>query len=338
MAKTQKQYYDEKHAELSAVTEDAYAKRTANTGQSVAEQNAIIDSATQNQVRPLQQQIDGAGAVFQKQYDANAIAEQVSRKQLEERMANLGLTDSGLNRTQQTALSVQRGNADAAVGGQMRDYVTKLENAINEVTVSAENQKKQIALDAKQADDEWYASRLQADRDTATAYAASMYTADQNAAATIEAARIKAQQEADDAAAARNKQIADNVFNAVIENGGTVADAMAAAYNATGTKYVPTVSTNYYNGQIAEDVGGFGYMGSDNNGMAYQPRGIRDADTGVVFRLKKSGKTAKEVMGAGAKNSSGVNIENQNVWTANGKYYVWNGTKNEYDDITDYIS
>lgn len=92
-----------------------------------------------------------------------------------------------------------------------------------------------------------------------------------------------------------------------------------------------TINTKYYNGQIAENVGGFGYMGKDNNGVAYQPKGVYIG--GTAYKLKKSGKTAKDLYGAGATNSSGIDISNQNVWEANGKYFIWNGTKNQYEEV-----
>jgi hypothetical protein len=91
------------------------------------------------------------------------------------------------------------------------------------------------------------------------------------------------------------------------------------------------IKTQYYSGPIAEDVGGYGYMGKDSNGNAYQPKGVYEG--GKAVKLKKSGKTAKDVLGKGAKNSSGVNIEKQNVWKGKNYYYVWNGTNNEYEII-----
>ena len=95
----------------------------------------------------------------------------------------------------------------------------------------------------------------------------------------------------------------------------------------TGTQ----ISTQYYNGSIAENVGGFGYMGKDNNGVAYQPKGVYE--NGKAVKLAKSGKTAKQMLGKGITNSSGVNIENQNVWKGDKYYYIWNGTANTYEIV-----
>lgn len=101
--------------------------------------------------------------------------------------------------------------------------------------------------------------------------------------------------------------------------------------NSNKSKNVKQVDTKYYNGDIAENVGGFGYMGKDNNGVAYQPKGVYI--DGKAYKLNKSGKTAGQMFGKNATNSSGVNIANQNVWVANGHYYIWNGTRNQYEEV-----
>lgn len=101
----------------------------------------------------------------------------------------------------------------------------------------------------------------------------------------------------------------------------------------TGNKKSDTIiKTKYYFGPIAEDVGGYGYMGKDNNGVAYQPKGV--VIDGKAYKLSKVGKTVEEfTKGKQIFNPSGVNVKNQNVWTANGLYFVWDGTANEYYQI-----
>jgi hypothetical protein len=90
------------------------------------------------------------------------------------------------------------------------------------------------------------------------------------------------------------------------------------------------VKTKYYSGDIAENVGGFGYMAKDENGVAYQPKGVYI--DGKAYKLSEYG-TAGTLLGGDITNSSGVNIAKQNVWEANGHYYIWNGTKNQYEEI-----
>lgn len=52
---------------------------------------------------------------YQSSYDLNAVRQIVAQRQLKEQMANAGLSDSGLNRSQQTALATGRMNADSAI-------------------------------------------------------------------------------------------------------------------------------------------------------------------------------------------------------------------------------
>jgi len=59
-------------------------------------------------------------------YDNNALQEAIGRRQLKESMARAGLTDSGLNRTQNTALTLMRGNADMGASLQKQSALDNL--------------------------------------------------------------------------------------------------------------------------------------------------------------------------------------------------------------------
>ena len=164
---------------------------------------AAIDQSAGAQENTYQQSIDAAPSRFQSAYDANTIGELIGRRQLQESMANMGLTDSGLSRTQDTALTVQRQNADATVRADQTEYVNKLKSAIDTVRANAAAQKaeRQIALDTER--DSWYRkaiAQMQSDAQTAAAkaweadqtYAAEKYKADTEAAAAVEKARYEA--------------------------------------------------------------------------------------------------------------------------------------------------
>ena len=51
-------------------------------------------------------------AYYDEIYDANAVNQYISERRVAESMANMGLTDSGLNATQKVAIETGRGNAD----------------------------------------------------------------------------------------------------------------------------------------------------------------------------------------------------------------------------------
>lgn len=89
-----------------------------------------------------------------------------------------------------------------------------------------------------------------------------------------------------------------------------------------------TIKTKYYSGSINPDTQ-YGTFGTkDLNGINYQPDNIGGQ------KLKSSGKKVSQMTGTtGNNNSSGVNIDGQTVWTVNGKYYIWNGSKNKYEEV-----
>ena len=89
-----------------------------------------LTTAAKSEQQALQQahnkQVAAANSRYNALFDRNAIREAVSRKTVAERMANLGLTDSGLNRTQQTAIATTRAKADADAENQRQQAQNEL--------------------------------------------------------------------------------------------------------------------------------------------------------------------------------------------------------------------
>ena len=67
---------------------------------------------------------------YQGSYDLNAVSQMVAERQLKEQMANNGLTNAGLNRSQSTAITTARMNADNAVTGQKNADKSSIEQAL----------------------------------------------------------------------------------------------------------------------------------------------------------------------------------------------------------------
>lgn len=204
---------------------------------------AAIDQSAGAQENTYQQSIDEAPSRFQSAYDANTIGELIGRRQLQESMANLGLTDSGLSRTQDTALTVARQNADASTRADQAEYVNKLKSAIDTVRANAAAQKaeKQIALDTER--DSWYRqaiAQMQSDAQSAAAkaweadqtYAVEKYKADAEAAAAVEKARYEALTAQAKASATASTNYDKNRLayaQTLMKQGATEEDAWAAA-------------------------------------------------------------------------------------------------------------
>ena len=134
--------YEKKQLDKAKGQQSQYANERNQVSQNTYNQIAnAIDTSTNAVKEGYQKKIDRLPQEYRSLYDANAVQEAVGRRQLEERMANMGITDSGLNRTQQTALTVQRGNADAIVRAQQQKAADELTQALNEVLANAAAQK-----------------------------------------------------------------------------------------------------------------------------------------------------------------------------------------------------
>jgi hypothetical protein len=93
------------------------------------------------------------------------------------------------------------------------------------------------------------------------------------------------------------------------------------------------VTTDYFNGQMPQATfndlqkGAFGTK--DKNGVQYQPNNIK----GVYFE-GSVGKAGTVTGNKNIKNTSDVNVANQNVWKLpDGTLWIWNGTKMKYEQI-----
>lgn len=136
-------------AEAQKIYEQRSAANTNMNNAYVADINKIVDQSTKNATDKIQNDIEKLPQQYQSAYDTNAIQQKINERQVAERMANLGLTDSGLNRTQQTAINIQRANADAALTQQKNAAINNLKEQIADVVASGELQKQQTAAESR---------------------------------------------------------------------------------------------------------------------------------------------------------------------------------------------
>ena len=91
------------------------------------------------------------------------------------------------------------------------------------------------------------------------------------------------------------------------------------------------IETNFFKGNINPDVQYGTFDTEDRNGIKYQPDNINGQ------KLKKSGMTVAQFTGrTGNQGYTNANVDNQNVWELNGRYYMWDGSLNEYVDISSF--
>lgn len=178
MARSIQEYVDELYGKSQGTVNQMHEQRKQSDQQLIDSVNAAIDRTTAASTKPYQTQIEQLPAAYQKQFDANAVQELVGRRKVEEAMANMGLTDSGLNRTQQTALSMQRGNADAAARLEQQKKTQELQDVIAQLIAGGESQKQQQAAGVRSNTANWFNDALASSYNTAMQQGTSMYNAD----------------------------------------------------------------------------------------------------------------------------------------------------------------
>lgn len=236
---TVQEYYDQYYTSGKTKLDQQYTVKQETTAKTLEQINAALDQAAATATAGYQQSIEQAPLDALEQKEDNALREAINRKIVSENMANMGITDSGLNRTQQTALTLQRGNADAEVDRQTQEYVNQLQLAIDEVMSNTEKQKAQYKIEAESADSDWFNAALLELENNAQGYATQMYTADQEAAATIAAAQIEAQQK-------QSENITSYITKRMAEGVSYDVAAMEAyAVYGTGDEAVDTQNRNY---------------------------------------------------------------------------------------------
>ncbi|MBQ4153864.1 MAG: hypothetical protein IJE01_01525 [Clostridia bacterium] len=142
--------YNSKFQKNAEQQHKVYADKNNAAGTAyVNDMNTVIDANTQRATEKIEGQISALPQHYQSGYESNAIQQKINERQLAERMANMGLTNSGLNRTQQTAINIQRSNADAAITRQKNAAMASLRSQIADVIANANSEKNTLAAQSK---------------------------------------------------------------------------------------------------------------------------------------------------------------------------------------------
>lgn len=240
-------------------------------------------------------QIKEAETAYDDQQRINAVQKLINERQVAESMANSGLTNSGLNRTQQTAVQLSYANNKAELDRQRQSAIDALNREMNSYLTDIETNR----LSSLSSLESGY-------NESKTSYVSEREQADAANAATIEAATIKAEQEAAgktglyNYAYAETNDLGETEYRVFEIDGET--KKVADGYNPY-TRENNKIKYAYE----AENYGFF------SNG--YQPKGVKGhgAFTGAVGTDNLYGKE-------------------QSVWqAADGTLWYWNGRNNEYE-------
>lgn len=219
MAKTRAEYIEEQNRAAQAETEKRWKQREEQDAAYIASNNSAVDQSTAAALKPYETRMEQLPEEYRKQYDYNAVEELVRQKQVAETMANLGLTDSGLNRTQQTAIAVSRGNADAAARLSQQEKTQELQDKMDQLKATGEIQKQQTAAEVKANSQAWYNNLQSAAYENAANRGTALYEAEQqrlaDAAALqkqLEWQNQQAELQRQEAAAAARKQMLSRYY------------------------------------------------------------------------------------------------------------------------------
>lgn len=251
-------------------------------------------------------QINETENSYEDLYRENAVQKLINEREVAENMANLGLTDSGLNRTQQTAVQLSYANNKNKIDTTRQKAVDQLTYSLADAISKLDTAKTEAAAGIKSN----YASAI-------ASGAQDMY----NKALAEETERIKSQNEYDLKMAEQMKadnyilrtsggllrrdfqgSLKDNNVDVIYNTDGTT----TYIDNNSGKKTTLSSNINPYTGTINKDTAN----GVFSNG--YQPNNVN----GV------------KLVSSGAK--ANINGNEQTVWRANGKYYLWSGKDNKY--------
>ena len=254
MANSAQEHIDKLYNQSQGVAGQLHEQRKQSDDEVIQQINAAIDRATASSTNPYKTQMEQLPSQYQSLFDANAVQELVGRRQVQEAMANMGLTDSGLNRTQQTALSVQRGNADASVRLAQQQKTQELQDKISQLVENAAAQKQQQEASIRANTSDWYNTLLSNFYSTAQQQGTSLYNAEQErAAAAAEAERQRLIAAADAEAKAKQQDFENQLSIAkILQDSGASSEEVnrylqrAASGAGNGTLISDTANTTQF--------------------------------------------------------------------------------------------
>ena len=264
MANSAQEYIDKLYNQSQGVAGQLHEQRKKSDDEVIQQINAAIDRATASSTNPYKTQMEQLPSQYQSLFDANAVQELVGRRQVQEAMANMGLTDSGLNRTQQTALSVQRGNADASVRLAQQQKTQELQDKISQLVENAAAQKQQQEASIRANTSDWYNTLLSNFYSTAQQQGTSLYNAEQErAAAAAEAERQRLIAAADAEAKAKQQDFENQLSIAkILQDSGASSEevnrylqrAASGASSEEVNRYLQRAASGAGNGTLISDT------------------------------------------------------------------------------------
>lgn len=319
----QDQYQTQQNAVLdqtTALTTSDLQKKQAANEQAYQREAAASESSYQKAINPYGVQAEQQAAAGLQGSGYSETAKMMAYNTARNRTATARQTAKTVDAEYQTAIAEAKLNNDSQKAALALELLqSKLQNELTAFQTSSSLMQNQLSTTT--ATNESYYNKYQ------DVIAQQNYEKEQALALQQYEQQLAYQKERD---LISDKQYEEQLAQAKAE-AATSAAQWQAEYNAnygSGSVANTNIQTNYYSGAINPDVANGTFNTTDANGVKYQPDNVGGT------KLKSSGKTVAQLFGAGNTGSSGASIDNQKVWKANGKYYIWDGSQNQYIDIT----
>lgn len=294
---------------------------TADLEKAKADNTTFYAGQTDSANKLYDARVDKTNKSYEDDYRVNAVQKLINERQVAENMANLGLTDSGLNRTQQTAVQLSYANQKANLDRQKQSAIEDINLARTQALDTIE----QNRMSSEASIDQEYNKLI--NEAATTNYGNYLdYISEQN----------KISQEATEKNSyiikTKNGLLSRDYEGSLKENG---VDSYKITKN--GKDYIRYVDNKSGN-SVELEVGVNPYTGDDNSdktrkddtalahnaygayGNGYQPKGVYE--NGIDYG---------SVSNSGIKAYINGNEQRVHVTTKNGtNYWVWDGKNNKY--------
>lgn len=199
------------------------------------------ESETNTELAKIQQD-------YQSAYDANAVNAKLQERQIAENMANMGITNSGLNRTQQTAVRVAEMNSNAALQQQAtsikNSLIQQLDAYKKESQIQELSQKGEVNYNANQQNLSYKTSADENAENYARSVAQNLYNTDVKAETAQQKAYYDYLTKSASTSASQSKTTYTNAYNALkqLSSSGIMTDAQVENAKEVIAQYV--IDTN----------------------------------------------------------------------------------------------
>ncbi len=336
--------------EMAKNNQDLFDYQNNSLNQYEQQQNDILDKQLQFNESKIEQQKEEARKAkeVEEKKARNDYAEFINPYGYQnESLAERGLLNSGVSETSQLGGYNAYQNRLSSANKVLQDALTQYDNDINEARLNNDVAKAQNALAKLQSQmafaESYYnnksnitQNRLNSNQSLDSEYN-NRYQSELDRQESIRQYNDQMEFQRQQAAQEQANWEKEYALSQAKNSGSSYGGSSSSYYSQGGSGTEDLLSANGY-GIIANPYTGevnpdskYGVFQYNKSGTGYQPNNINGR------QLAKSGMTLKEFTGrTGSTGSTGINIDNQNVWELDGRYYVWDGTLNDYVDVTSY--